>query len=689
MAQSGNNKSPTGGDACSGAGFSHHAIRMRVANSDTNGFILENSSEACNFSCRGSDGLAYFRGKVLIGTTSITGNALQVGGNIEATGNVTANAIQSFTINTSTLTATDSIVTNTITRETGTDISFSGSSLTTIESLTMSGFLSNTGGAKLVIQNGSSGGSDRGIYWWHSNNTDWVSYMAESGNNKSPTGGDACSGAGFSHHAIRMRVSNSINNGFILENSSEACNFSCRGSDGLAYFRGKVLIGTTSNTGNALLNVGGNIKCSVLVTNFITSATSGNIDFNGNGLINVGSLALNNFSIDSLTIDSISAASEGTVSFSGSTINNVNVVNASSIVSNTISATTNGGTINFSNTNINTRNVTISSSYALNTQTITSATANISFSNKNLTSIAELSVSGLLSNTGGAKLEIQNGSSGGSNRGIYWWQSNNTEWVSYMAEAGNNNSPTGVDDSCSGVGFSSHAVRMRVANSINNGFILENSSEACNFSCRGSDGLAYFRGKVLIGTTDITSNALKVGGNIEATGNVKASNSLIGVNLTDTDGIRTASIIDVIEKTNGLRSHVSSYSYSATKASLGYSGTPGAQQITIRSGIARPASYFTRLNVTVNFTSRMTDGSGTDSITYPYIQLNNGNNDLRSLSIIYDDSYLAGRGNSCSTTLFTDLNPLYANETLKCNLFANFNTNDPFTLTCLIKLHWH
>ena len=688
MAQSGNNRSPTGGVACLGAGFSHHAIRMRVANSDNNGFILENSSEACNFSCRGSDGLAYFRGKVLIGTTDSTGNnALKVGGNIEATGNVTANAIQSVTIDTSTLTATDSVVTNTITSSPGNDISFSGSSLTTIGSLTMSGFLSNTGGAKLEIQNGFSGGTDHGIYWWTTDNTNWVSYMAQSGNNRSPTGGVACLGAGFSHHAIRMRVANSDTNGFILENSSEACNFSCRGSDGLAYFRGKVLIGTTDSTGNALLKVEGNIKCSVLVTNYITSAAGGNINFNGNDLINVGSLALNNFSIDSLTIDSISAASDGTVSFSGSTINNVNVVNASSIVSNTIMATTNGGTINFSNTNINTRNVTISSGFALNTQTITSATANISFSNKNLTSIAELTVSGFLSNTGGAKLEIQNGSSGGSNRGIYWWHSNNTDWVSYMAESGNNKSPTG-GDACSGAGFSHHAIRMRVADNNTNGFIIENSSEACNFSCRGSDGLAYFRGKVLIGTTSNTGNALQVGGDIEATGKVKASNVLISEHLANIGETSSASITDVIAKTLGTRSHVISHRYSANKASLGYLGTPGFRIITIRSNIVRPASYFTRLNVTVTFTSRMTGGTGTDSITNPYIQLNNGNFN-RSLTSHPDDTYLAGRGNSCSTTLFADLNPAYADETLKCDLYVNFNTDDAFTLTCLIKLHWH
>jgi len=570
----------------------------------------------------------------------------------------------------------------------GNSINFNASDVSNIKDLSVNGFLSNTGGAKLVIQNWSSGGTEHGIYWWNSNNTNWVSYMAQSGNNRSPTGGVACLGAGFSHHAIRMRVANSDNNGFILENSSEACNFSCRGSDGLAYFRGKVLIGTTDSTGNALLKVEGNIKCSVLVTNYITSAAGGNINFNGNDLINVGSLALNNFSIDSLTIDSISAASDGTVSFSGSTINNVNVVNASSIVSNTIMATTNGGTINFSNTNINTRNVTISSGFALNTQTITSATANISFSNKNLTSIAELTVSGFLSNTGGAKLEIQNGSSGGSNRGIYWWHSNNTDWVSYMAESGNNKSPTG-GDACSGAGFSHHAIRMRVADNNTNGFIIENSSEACNFSCRGSDGLAYFRGKVLIGTTDSTgTNALKVGGDIEATGKVKASNVLISEHLANIGETSSASITDVIAKTLGTRSHVISHRYSANKASLGYLGTPGFRIITIRSNIVRPASYFTRLNVTVTFTSRMTGGTGTDSITNPYIQLNNGNFN-RSLTSHPDDTYLAGRGNSCSTTLFADLNPAYADETLKCDLYVNFNTDDAFTLTCLIKLHWH
>ncbi len=70
MGQSGGGRSLGGGTAAAGAGFSAHAIRFRVANSSSQGFIFENSLESNLFSLRGSDGLAYFAGSMGVGTTS-------------------------------------------------------------------------------------------------------------------------------------------------------------------------------------------------------------------------------------------------------------------------------------------------------------------------------------------------------------------------------------------------------------------------------------------------------------------------------------------------------------------------------------------------------------------------------------------------------------------------------------------
>ncbi len=79
MGQSGAGKSFAAGTAVAGAGFTQHAIRFRVANSATQGFIFENASEGLLHSIRGSDGMAYFSGNVGIGTQS-PGYQLTLGG---------------------------------------------------------------------------------------------------------------------------------------------------------------------------------------------------------------------------------------------------------------------------------------------------------------------------------------------------------------------------------------------------------------------------------------------------------------------------------------------------------------------------------------------------------------------------------------------------------------------------------
>lgn len=70
FAESGGGRSNSGGTATSGAGFNSWAIRNRVNNDSTVGFIWENSSEALLASIRGSDGLTYFAGNVGLGTTN-------------------------------------------------------------------------------------------------------------------------------------------------------------------------------------------------------------------------------------------------------------------------------------------------------------------------------------------------------------------------------------------------------------------------------------------------------------------------------------------------------------------------------------------------------------------------------------------------------------------------------------------
>lgn len=81
MGQSGAGRSFSGGTATAGGGFSAHAIRFRVNNSSTQGFVFENSSESNLFSIRGDNGRATFRGGVLFdcpdcgSTSTVDGNA--------------------------------------------------------------------------------------------------------------------------------------------------------------------------------------------------------------------------------------------------------------------------------------------------------------------------------------------------------------------------------------------------------------------------------------------------------------------------------------------------------------------------------------------------------------------------------------------------------------------------------------
>lgn len=89
FSQSGANLSISGGTATAGAGFSSWAIRNRVSNDSTAGFIWENSAESLLASIRGSDGLTYFAGNVGIGTNS-PNSKLHVMGDIYASGDVMA-----------------------------------------------------------------------------------------------------------------------------------------------------------------------------------------------------------------------------------------------------------------------------------------------------------------------------------------------------------------------------------------------------------------------------------------------------------------------------------------------------------------------------------------------------------------------------------------------------------------------
>ena len=62
-----------------------------------------------------------------------------------------------------------------------------------------------------------------------------------------------------------------------------------------------------------------------------------------------------------------------------------------------------------------------------------------------------------------------------TNNGIYYWNTINKAWGTYMSESGSGKSFNG-GDACEYGGISSHAIRFRAANTSNKGFIWENDN---------------------------------------------------------------------------------------------------------------------------------------------------------------------------------------------------------------------
>ena len=128
------------------------------------------------------------------------------------------------------------------------------------------------GGSKIVIQNGQDGGSSRGIYYWTSSDTNWGTYLAQSGVTKSLADNTATAGAGFTSWAIRNRAGSSLGTaGFVWENNDEQLLASIRSSDGLSYFAGNTGIGSSSPAFKLDVTGDAHISGPLIVNNTITA----------------------------------------------------------------------------------------------------------------------------------------------------------------------------------------------------------------------------------------------------------------------------------------------------------------------------------------------------------------------------------------------------------------------------------
>jgi alpha-tubulin suppressor-like RCC1 family protein len=93
---------------------------------------------------------------------------------------------------------------------------------------------------KISVMEAQDGGTDRGIFLWSLNSSDYGIYVASAGDGQSLSGGISAPGNDFDGLSVRFRVENGESNGFVFENSEETRLFSIRSSDGSAYFSGDV-----------------------------------------------------------------------------------------------------------------------------------------------------------------------------------------------------------------------------------------------------------------------------------------------------------------------------------------------------------------------------------------------------------------------------------------------------------------
>lgn len=132
---------------------------------------------------------------------------------------------------------------------------------------------------RIVANDRTDGGLNRGIMMWGSNDNAWGMYMATSGAGKSFSGGASVPGNDFLLAALRMRVLNSVDTGFIIENSSEQLLASVNGSTGNTFIKGSLATGGSLSTGAITASGAINAGANTLACGAITS--SGNMRMTG------------------------------------------------------------------------------------------------------------------------------------------------------------------------------------------------------------------------------------------------------------------------------------------------------------------------------------------------------------------------------------------------------------------------
>ena len=390
------------------------------------------------------------------------------------------------------------------------------------KSMFVDGKITNKGGSKLLIN--SDKGSSEGIYLNKYNDTNWGIYKASGGSN-SLDDGNAVSGHNFGSNIVRFRSYNSTGDGFVFENHAEERVMSMNAGDKSADFVGQV-----SFQDKLYCDKGGRVA---------------QFDNPADGYSEIRFKSGNNPSSDRATITYY----DDFRSYGSSNENSALVIDAQ-----------NDGTSHVNeedrlylrargdivmetekkihvNNNVEiAKNVELNQWCYMNNQQVRVGDRDNDGKYAELTNLNDstwgfihqdngdvrlkgsnrIKVEKKLENYNGAKLEIQNGSNGGTGHGIFMWQSNRSDWTMYMASDGKTSINGGT--TCQHHNGSGYAIRFCAdKNGTGNGFIFENHNDERVMSIDSDD-----KSMDVVGTIKGSGNSNNPSGSyaIEANGDI-------------------------------------------------------------------------------------------------------------------------------------------------------------------------
>jgi|GEM_PF-3158160 len=337
------------------------------------------------------------------------------------------------------------------------------------------GKLTVDGGAKISVQNKVDGGSGRGIFFWDTDATTDGAYMASSGALKSLSDETAATSLdGRAGLGIRHRITNGATRFFGWENSAEMMLMSLTADTGDLYTKGAIFAGGTD------------VKMYQAAAGTLGWATEGvgRMFLNATALdmyVNIDMNARNVTGVNILTVD-------GPATFVADLfVHNLKVDSSGIGALNPAGAVVFGGGTNAGGYGANILCYGEAGASAFDT-VFRAGSAPWLYRDH---SRSEVTLSDKLVAKSGTMLSVMGGVDGGSDYGLFLWDTGNPYWGITVATAGIGKSLSGGDACASLDGRTSHHVRFRAINGAQQGFIWENHLEEALMSLGGDTGRLY------------------------------------------------------------------------------------------------------------------------------------------------------------------------------------------------------